>query len=67
MTGKTLVDTETQHVTLTDLTVTQLDFSTLAREELATLALEVGKTLLLDADPVKELADKKRISVVTVA
>ncbi|CDZ68135.1 Carbohydrate-binding family V/XII [Neorhizobium galegae bv. orientalis] len=71
VTGKTLADAGTGDVTLTDLTVTQLDFSTLAREELAKLALEVGK--LMPTGPITvsqarltaNLADYKRLADVS--
>ncbi len=48
--AKTLADDDSGNVTLTDVKVKRVDFSTLGRQELSDLALEVGK--LLPADPI---------------
>jgi uncharacterized protein YraI len=50
VTGKTQADHETDEVVITDLKVTELNFSALSREQLSDLALEVGK--LVPTEPI---------------
>ncbi|NSZ66934.1 SH3 domain-containing protein (plasmid) [Agrobacterium tumefaciens] len=65
--GTTVADDTSDEVVLTDVTATQVDFSTLDRAELAGLALEVGK--ILPTGPITlsqerltaSLADYKRL------
>ena len=67
VTAKTVADDETGNVVLTDIKTTRLEFSTLERKQLATLALGVGK--LIPTDPITvsqerltaSLADYKRL------
>jgi len=69
--GRTVADDATDEVVLTDVTTTQIDFSTLDRRELADLAVEVGK--ILPTGPITlsqerltaSLADYKRLGDVS--
>ena len=49
--GKTQADHETNEVVITDITVTELNFSVLGRDQLGDLSLEVGK--LLPTEPIE--------------
>lgn len=68
VTAKTVADDETGNVVLTDIKITRVEFSTLEREQLARLALGVGK--LMPTDPITvsqerltaSLADYKRLA-----
>ena len=66
--GRTIADDATDEVVLTDVTATQVDFSTLDRKELTDLAIEVGK--IMPAGPITlsqerltaSLADYQRLA-----
>ena len=66
--GRTMADDATDEVVLTDVTATQVDFSTLDRKELTDLAIEVGK--IMPAGPITlsqerltaSLADYQRLA-----
>ncbi|AOF94041.1 SH3 domain-containing protein [Sinorhizobium sp. RAC02] len=65
--GKTVADDTTDEVVITDVTATQVDFSTLDRKELTDLAIEVGKIMPTGSITVSQerltasLADYKRL------
>ncbi|NEI96435.1 SH3 domain-containing protein [Rhizobium ruizarguesonis] len=71
VTAKTVADDETDNVLLTDVEATEVNFSTLNKDQLAKLALGVGKILPTDPITVSQdrltasLADYKRLNDVS--
>lgn len=69
--AKTVADDENENVTLTEVKATRVEFSTLDRQQLSDLSLEVGKLMPTDPIVVSEdrltasLADYKRLVDVT--
>jgi uncharacterized protein YraI len=61
VTGKTQADEESGEVVITDIKVTELNFSVLGRDQLSDLALEVGK--VVPTEPITMSIDRLTASV----